>query len=169
MQPAYVATLGGITAGVAIVLLVLIKWWFKEKHRLTALIPFLLALAYGMLAILSAGTALSALGLGGWLILWGGNLAGYAGLVWGVGGHSPDVTRAHAIVLDDGGHAVVLLLTVVLIGLWKWAGKIPNAKIAAGIVAGVLLGLSGTLMGMAAVPLGTGANALGLAFTRMMA
>jgi hypothetical protein len=162
----YVVTLGGVAAGVAILILALIRWWFREKHKVSALLPFLLSLAYGMLIILSAGSALSLLGVGGWAVLWAGNLAGYAGLVWGVGGHSPTVTRQHAVALTDGGHVVVVLLTVVLIGLWVWAKKVPNGKIAFGITAGVCLGLSGTLAGIAAVPLGSGANLIGLGFTR---
>ncbi|MFC4034560.1 hypothetical protein ACFO3J_24230 [Streptomyces polygonati] len=162
----YAVSLGGVTVGAAILILFLLRWWFREKHRPAALVPFLLSLAYGMLIILSAGSALSLLGVGGWVVLWAGNLAGYAGLVYGVGGTSPSVTRHHAIALSEGGHVVVLLLTVVLVGLWVWAKKVPNGKIAAGISSGICLALSGTLAGIAAVPLGSGANLLGLGFTR---
>ena len=160
----HTVTLGGVAAGVGILILFLIRWWFREKHRLTALVPYLLSLGYGMLLILSGGGLLG--GLAG-ITLWGGSGIGDIALVWGVGGTTMDVTRARALVLSPGGHVIVLLLTLTLIGLWVWAGKIPNGKIAAGIITGILLGLSGTLAGLAAVPLGSGVNFLGLGFTRM--
>lgn len=167
MQLPYVITLGGVAVGASLLILLGIRWWFQEKHRLAALVPILLSFAYGQLVILSAGSALSALGFASWLLLWGGNLGGYAGLVWGVGGNSPNVTRAHQVVLTDGGHVIVLLVTVTLVGLWLWAGKIPNWKIAFAITAGILMGLSGSVAGASAVPLGSGVNLLGAGFTGM--
>lgn len=164
-MPNTLVTLGGVSVGVCILALFGIRWWFREKHRPAALIPFLLALAYGMLAALSAGTAWSALGAAAWVTLWAANVAGYAALVWGVGGHSPDVTRGHQLVLTNGGFVIVLLLTAVLIGLWKWARKVPNGEIGAGFAAGVCLALSGNVAGIAAVPLGSAVNLLGSGFT----
>jgi hypothetical protein len=158
-------TLGGAAAGFGILVMAAIRWWFREKHKPAAAVPFLLALAYGTLLILSGGGLLG--GLAG-ITLWGGNGLGDLALVYGVGGTTANVTRARQLVLTPGGHVVVLLFTLALIGLWKWAGKVPNGKIAAGIIAGVLLGLSGTYAGAAAVPLGSGADMLGLAFTRMI-
>jgi hypothetical protein len=99
------------------------RWFMREKKRLGALIPFVLSLLYGMLAALAALGAWPLLGAVTWLGLWAGNVVGYAGLVYGVGGNSPDVTRAQQIALTDGGYAVVLLLTLVLIGLLKWGPK----------------------------------------------
>lgn len=167
-MPYTAVTLGGVALGAALLLATAIRWWFAEKHRLGALVPYLLATAYGMLAVISAGTGWSLLGGAAWLTLWGGNGIGTAGLVWGVGGRSPDVTRGQQLVLTDGGHVAVLLLTVALVALWMWAPRIRNWKLATGAVTGVCLGLSGTIAGVAAVPLATGANLLGLPFTAMV-
>lgn len=164
-MPYTLVTLGGVAVGVSIIILFGIRWWFREKHRPAALIPFLLAQAYGMLAALSAGYAWSALGAAAWITLWAANVAGYAALVWGVGGQSSNVTRGAQIVLTSGGFVIVLLLTVVLIGLWKWATKVPNWKLAAGFASGVCLALSGNVAGVAAVPLGSAVNLLGSGFT----
>ncbi|WP_329315416.1 hypothetical protein [Streptomyces sp. NBC_01262] len=161
-----IVTLGGVTFGAAILIIVGMKWWFREKHRISALAPFLISLGYGMLLILSGG---GVLGWAAGLALWGGNGVGDLSLVWGVGGTTSNVTRARQLVLDPGGHVIVLLLTVVLVCLWAYAGKIPNKKIFMGIVCGICLGLSGTLAGYAAVPLGSGANLAGLAFTELLA
>jgi hypothetical protein len=161
----HVVTLGGVAVGAALLLAFLIRWWFEEKHKLSRLVPFALSLAYGMLLILSGGGLLG--GLAG-LALWGSSGVGDLALVWGVGGTTMDVTRARQLVLDPGGHVVVLLVTVVLVCLWQWARKVPNWKIAAGILCGICLALSGTLAGYAAVPLASGVNLLGLPFTDML-
>lgn len=160
-----IVSLGGVVVGIGIVLLVGIHWWHRGKRKPAALAPFLLSAAYGMLLILSAGGMLGT--LAGWT-LWSGNGLGNMALVYGVGGGTPDVTRTHQAALTDGGHAIVILVTLVLFALWKWAGKIRNGQIAAGIVAGICLGLSGTVAGSAAVPLASAANALGLGLTRML-
>lgn len=161
-----IVTLGGVTTGSAILLTYVIYWWFREKHHPRALAPFLLALAYGMLVILSGG------GILGWIAgrtLWGANGIGDHSLIWGVGGTSMNVTRARQIVLQPGGHVVVLLLTVVIISLWVFAKRLRSWKLAAGTIAGICLALSGTLAGAAAVPLGSSVNALGAIFTQGMA
>lgn len=163
-MPYMAINLGGVTAGVAVILWFAIRWWFAEKHRWTALVPFVLALAYGMLAALAAFGSASALGVAVWLNLWAANVAGYAGLVWGVGGNAPDVTRAGQLALTDGGYVIVLLLTVLLVALCKFASKVPTGKIVAGCFAGVAIALSGNVAGVAAIPLGSGANFLGVGF-----
>ncbi|MFB7288998.1 hypothetical protein [Actinacidiphila glaucinigra] len=168
MELPYMITLGGVAVGAAIVVATAIRWWFKEKHKLGRTVPFLLSLCYGFIVILSAGSGLSALGLASWLVLWTGNAVGYAALVWGVGGDDYNVTRTQPVFITSGGHVIVLLLTVVLISLWLWAGKVPNWKIGLGITAGILLGLSGSLAGQAAVPLASAVNMLGAGFTRMI-
>lgn len=160
-------SLGGVAIGVALLLAFLLRWWFQEKHKPARLIPFVLSVAYGMLLILSAG------GVTGWLsgmALWGSNGVGDLSLVYGVGGSTQDVTRARQLVLTPGGHVIVLLATVTLICLWKWAGgKVPHYKIAWGTLTGICLALSGTLAGAAAVPLGSAVNWLGTAFTGVFA
>lgn len=166
-MPYMAINLGGVTLGVGIIVLFAMRWVMREKKRLGALVPFVLALLYGMLAALAALGAWSVLGAVTWLGLWAGNVAGYAGLVWGVGGNAPDVSRAHQIVLTDGGYAIVFLLTIVLGGLLKWGPKQSKSKILLGCLAGILIALSGNVAGVAAVPLGSGANFAGTGFTGM--
>ncbi|MEV2203715.1 hypothetical protein AB0E11_27665 [Streptomyces fradiae] len=159
--------LGGVALGFAIVLAVLLRWAMKEKHRLAALVPFVLALLYGILAALAALSSWSLLGATTWVALWAGNVAGYAALVWGVGGESPDVTRAQQIVLTPGGHVIVLLLTVLMVALLRWGPAQHKGKLLWGVLSGILIALSGTIAGIAAVPLGSGVNLAGAAFTEM--
>ena len=164
-MPYMAINLGGVTLGVGIIVLFAMRWTMKEKKRLGALVPFVLALLYGMLAALAALGSVSALGGVTWLALWAGNVAGYATLVWGIGGNAPDVTRAQQLVLTDGGYAIVFLLTIVLLGLLKWGPGNSKSKILLGCLAGILIALSGNVAGVAAVPLGSGANFAGVAFT----
>lgn len=168
-MPYMAINLGGVTIGVAVVLVYLMRWILKEKRQPTALVPFVLALLYGMLAALAALGSVSVLGSITWVTLWAANVSGYAALVWGVGGTAPDVTRAQQLVLTPGGYAVVLLFTAVLIALWKWAPKVPNGKLAAGSFAGVAVALSGNVAGAAAVPLGSMVNLLGSWYTAAFA
>jgi hypothetical protein len=158
-------TLGGVAIGTGILVLTGIRWWFREKRQIAALTPFLLSAAYGMLAILTTGGILG--GAAG-IALWGANGLGDLSLVYGVGGTTSNVTRAHQVALAPGGYVIVFLLTLVIVGLWKWAGRIPTGKLFFGIIAGICLGLSGTVAGAAAVPLASGVNALGLGFTAIL-
>lgn len=164
-MPYMAINLGGVFLGVAIVLGYAMRWWLKENLRWAALVPFVLSLLYGMLAALAALGSWSALGITAWVALWAGNVAGYTALVWGIGGNAPDVTRAHQLALTDGGYVVVGLLTVVLLALLKWGPKQSKGKILLGALAGVLVALSGNVAGLAAVPLGSGANLAGAGFT----
>jgi hypothetical protein len=115
---------------------------------------------------MSAASSWSVVGAGAWAALWAGQLAGYAGLVYGVGGHDQNVTRGHQLVLTPGGYVVLLLVTVVLLALMKFSPKINKGKVVGGFIAGCCLGLTGTIAGAAAVPLASGANLLGAAFTQ---
>lgn len=161
-----VVSLGGTVVGLAIVILVGMRWWFRQKHRPAALVPFLLTYVYGTLAILSAGGLLGALA---GVTLWGSNGLGDLALVYGVGGGTPNVTRGPGqTALTDGGHGVVLLLTVVLFGLWKWAGKVSTSTLAFGAVSGICLGLNGAVAGVLAVPLASAVNLLGLSLTSLL-
>lgn len=164
-MPYMAINLGGVALGVGIILAFLLRWYLKEKRRWGSLVPFVLAVMYGMLAALAALGSLSALGLVTWLSLWAGNVVGYATLVWGIGGNAPDVTRAHQLVLTDGGYVIVFLLTIVMLCLLAWGPKQSKAKILLGCLAGILIALSGNVAGVAAIPLGSGANLAGLGFT----
>jgi len=166
-MPYMAINLGGVALGVGIDLMFALRWWFREKRRVGALVPYLLAKLYGMLAALAALGTWSALGAVTWLGLWAGNVAGYAGLVYGVGGQAPDVTRAHQLILTSGGYVIVFLLTLVMIALLKWGPKQSLWKLVFGALAGVLVALSGNVAGVAAIPLGSGANFAGSGFTGM--
>lgn len=164
-MPYTAISLGGIAVGFAIIVAFGIRWWFREGRSWTALIPFVFALLYGMIAALSAYNSVSALGAVTWLAIWAGNLSGYVGLVWGVGGTDRNVTRAVPIVLEDGGYVILFLLTVVFVCLLVWAKRIPRGKLVFGALSGALLALSGTIAGIAAIPLGSAVNAAGSFFT----
>ncbi|MFE0376245.1 hypothetical protein ACFW1M_11780 [Streptomyces inhibens] len=164
-MPYMAINLGGVALGVGLVLAFLIRWFLKEKRRWGALVPFVLSLLYGMLAALAALGAWSLLGVTTWVALWAGNLAGYVGLVWGVGGTAPDVTRAHPIALTPGGYVIVFLLTITLVALLKWGPKQSKTKLLWGALAGILMALSGNVAGVAAIPLGSGVNLAGSVFT----
>lgn len=167
-MPYMTISLAGLALGVGLILLTLIRWWFAEGGRWAALVPFVLAFLYGMLAALAALGSVSVLGGVTWVAVWAANLVGYAGLVWGVGGTAPDVTRGANLVLTPGGYVIVFLFTLVFIGLWKWASKVPNVKLGFGFVSGSCLALSGTVAGIAAVPLASAANMLGVGFTNAL-
>jgi len=164
-MPYMAINLGGVALGVGIILAFAMRWVMKEKKRLGALVPFVLSLLYGMLAALAALGAWSILGAVTWVGLWAGNVAGYAALVWGIGGDAPDITRAHQVILTDGGYVIVFLLTIVLGCLLKWGPKQSKSKIILGCLAGILIALSGNVAGVAAIPLGSGANFAGMGFT----
>ncbi len=164
-MPYMAINLGGVALGVGLDLLFLMRWWMKEKRRWGAIVPYVLAKLYGMLAALAALGAFSLLGGVTWLALWAGNVVGYAALVYGIGGNAPDVTRAHQLVLTDGGYVVVFLLTIVLVALLKWGPSQSKSKILLGCLAGILVALSGNVAGVAAIPLGSGVNLAGTGFT----
>ncbi|MFJ8081981.1 hypothetical protein ACIQ6Y_15355 [Streptomyces sp. NPDC096205] len=94
-------TYGGVTIGICLALATLVKWWPGLKplqkqplQYLGKLLPFLLAWAYGVLAILTVG------GLVGWIAdtaLWITNWLGDAALVWGVGGQAGQHTSSAPI------------------------------------------------------------------------
>ncbi|MEE1735955.1 hypothetical protein PUR49_05425 [Streptomyces sp. BE147] len=162
-------SLGGITLGTIIVVLVGVRWYKKGGggkgedgggRDWKQLLPFTIALAFGILAVLAAGPA-SALGLITRLGLWGGDSIGTLYLVYGVGGTSPDVTRAAPVILTPGGNGIFAIWVAVMIALFIWSKKLPRLQTLLGILAGVLLGLSQGIAGMAAVPLASAVNAAG--------
>lgn len=172
-------TLGGVLVGVVIISVHAVKWWRTDKgHEWQALVlPFAPLMAYGMLLILSAG---GILGGSAGVTLWGGNRVGKVALEEGVGGSDTDATRASNIVLEDGGHAVVIVMTAVWIA-WmvfspdsraagiKGAGIVRkifmvarhNLPLILPVIAGVCLGLSGGLAGLAAQGLAPAVDTLG--------
>lgn len=166
-----VVTLGCVTLGAIIIALTIQRWWKKGSggkgkgddagHRQwTQLLPFFLALCYGMLVVL-ASPGVSVLGTVSKLGLWGGNVLGYGYLVWGIGGTDTPVTRAHPVLLTPGGYAILGIWTALVIGQHMWSKRLPRLQSTLGTVAGILIGMSAGVAGVAAVPLASGVNILG--------
>jgi hypothetical protein len=158
-----VVTLGAVFTGFALLIVYGFYWWHREGHAVTALGSWLLAMAYGMLAILTTGSAL-------WVIagtaLWGSGGLGDLALVFGVGGTTGDVTASHTVALTSGGSFVVGLLTVVMACLLTFGRhRIPWLKTVGGMLAGICLALSSVVAGPAAVPLASAVNLLGSPIT----
>lgn len=160
-------TLGGVILGIGLIILRVGVWWPGVKalrkgslNHLGDLLPFVFSWCFGALLIMCAG------GIIGWAAdaaLWGGSWLGDASLVLGVGGQGgDDVTRrGPQQALTNGGHAVVLLMCFVVAVLIK-RGRVDTGHVWQGTVSGVLLGLSGSVLGQAAVPLASAVNAAGM-------
>jgi hypothetical protein len=157
-------TYGGVTVGLLILAHQITTWWPGSKKLRTdparqaaALLPFLLAWAYGCLAILGVG------GLIGWAARtarWISNWLGDAALVWGVGGQSGQRAGAVSYLpLTQTGGAIVLILTAVMVVLARKPRY--GSDIKRGAWCGICLGTSAGVAGFAAVPLATAANWLG--------
>jgi len=172
-------SLGGITLGTIILAMTVQRWWKKGSggrgkgddgsgsRDWKSLLPFVLALCFGILAVLAAGPA-SALGLITRFSLWSGDGIGTIYLVYGIGGNSPNVTRASQVVLTDGGYAMFAILTALMIGQHLWSKKLPKKQTLLGILAGILLGLSRGIAGIAAVPLASLVNVMGAWYAGMV-
>lgn len=147
-------TLGGVVVGLGLVLWDTSRWWADHpKKRLSLkslrkLAPTLLCVSYGTLLILSAGGLLGA--AADWS-LWGSNQIGEGLLVYGVGGTSPDVTRSNQLALTPGGHAVVILSTVVLVAVASRRGF--RWDFVRQTFAGISLGLAKSVAGLAGLVL----------------
>lgn len=162
----------GIAAATGIVIWFAIHWWLKEGHKPKKMISFVFALAYGMLATLTVlsntATQVSALGFATWLGTWVNGVAGYAGLVWGVGGSDQSVTRSAPVVLTPGGYVIIFFCGIILLAMIKFS-KVAKGKVLGGFVSGCGFGLSGAVAGAAAVPLASSVNILGAVFTGAVA
>lgn len=149
--PTYsIVTLGGVVVGLGLFLWDASRWWadHPKKHfglkSLRRLAPVLACNSYGALLILSAGGIIGA--VADWS-LWGTNQVGEVGLVYGVGGTSPNVTRTVHLALTPGGHAVVLLATVVFVAIASRRGF--RWDFIRQTLAGVSLGLAKSVAGIA--------------------
>lgn len=161
-------SLGGAVIGTIILLLVLQRWWLKGAkagkgedgggRSWKALLPFILGGLYGMLVILCAGGLVAVIA---GFALWGANGLGDMALIYGVGGQAPMVSRARQLALTNGGYAVVLICTALVVGAWKWSKKFPRKQVGLGILCGICLGLNTGIAGMMAVPLANMANLAG--------
>ncbi|MGW6598486.1 hypothetical protein [Streptomyces sp. NPDC055036] len=143
-----VVSLGGVTVGLSLLGWEIARWWPGRKKaikQLVRLVPFTLAALYGILLILSAG---GLLGLGADWSLWGGSEFGDAVLEYGIGSDAPTVTRTSNLVLSPGGHAFVIVATVVLVAVWTKRGGF-RWDLARAVLCGIHLGLSAGVAGIA--------------------
>ncbi|MEU6222257.1 hypothetical protein [Streptomyces sp. NPDC047042] len=153
MPPLDIATyglvsLGGVTTGLSLFAWDFTRWWTSHKKRLTlkalqALLPQILCLAYGALLVLSVGGIIGA--IADWS-LWGTNQVGRVVLIYGLGASTPNVTRSSQLALTPGGHAAVIIITVVTIAVctrrgfrWDYVRQ---------IFAGISLGLASNVAGI---------------------
>ncbi|MFJ6935705.1 hypothetical protein [Streptomyces sp. NPDC101132] len=157
-------TIGGVTVGLAILVRYLTLWWPGLKAlradplaHAAALLPFLIAWAYGVLAVLTVGGVIGwAFDTTVWISSWLGDVA----LVWGVGGEAGQSAAGSAYLpLTQTGSAVVLLLTVGIVTAAKTSRY--GADLKAGAWCGACLGTSAGVAGLAAVPLAQAVNAVG--------
>lgn len=175
-----VVSLGGVAVGLSIIVWTAVRWWktseADQREWQELVFPFLPLFAYGMLLILSAG---GVLGSTASVALWGSNEIGRVALEEGVGSADVDATRTNNIVLSEGGHMVVLLMTVAFVAYLVfseesrknrknqgWIKKIitvvrVNLVLIMPVVAGVCLGLSSGMAGWAAQGLGPAVDTLG--------
>ncbi|MGW0869927.1 hypothetical protein ACWD3Z_05475 [Streptomyces sp. NPDC002740] len=146
--PVYgLVSLGGVTAGLSLFAWDFTRWWTSHKKRfslkaLQALLPQMLCLSYGALLILSAGGIIG--GIADWS-LWGTNQVGDIVLVYGLGATTPTVTRASHLALTPGGHAAVIIITVVIIAVCSKRGF--RWDFVRQILAGIALGLASSIAG----------------------
>lgn len=151
-------TLGGVTTGLCILAWITVRWWKLDRPAWKPLLPYLGGVAYGMLLILAAGGLLGAVAD---VALWGANGLGDAALEYGVGGTSPEATRAKQIALSPGGGSVVIVMTVVMAATWRFSKKLPKKDLGLGMLTGICLGLSGGIAGIAAQALAPAVNSIG--------
>lgn len=157
-------TYGGVTVGICLLVHQLVTWWPGRRQLMkdplrhaSALAPFVLSWAYGVLTTLGVGglvglTAGGVLGLSNWL----GDLS----LVWGVGGQGEQLSaRTSFVHLSGPGVSVMLVLTVAMLAAVKRSAYASDLK--RGSWCGICLGTSAGVAGVAAVPLALTANWLG--------
>ncbi|MBK3563205.1 MULTISPECIES: hypothetical protein [unclassified Streptomyces] len=147
--PVYsMVSLGGVTVGLSLFAWDFTRWWTSHKKRLSikalsTLLPQLLCNAYGALLILSAGGIVG--GLADWS-LWGTNQVGDVVLVYGLGASTPNVTRSTHLALTPGGHAAIIIITVVIVAVCSKRGF--RWDFVRQILAGNSLGLASSIAGV---------------------
>jgi hypothetical protein len=153
-------TLGSFVVGTFLVVLNLGTWYpgwralrkTPAKHA-AKLAPFLCGYAYGALLMMVGG-------LLGWIAdvaLWGGSWLGDGALIWGVGGSRENVGSTALIALTNGGLAMVLLLTAVVVVFLR-KREDDRKAIWHGVWAGILTGTVRGWLGVLAVPLASAMN-----------
>lgn len=158
-----VATMGGVTVGLALLGRQAIKWYPGKKKLMSKplecagdLIPFVGGWVYGALATLSVA------GLIGWAfdtLLWVSNWLGDAAAWIGVGAEAGVSSQGTYLPLTSQGAYIVLLMTGVVLCVIKF--RRCGGEVKAGAWCGACLGTSAGVAGIFAVPLAQGANWLG--------
>ena len=147
--PVYgLVSLGGVTTGLSLLAWDFTRWWASHKKRLAIralrdLAPQILCLAYGALLVLSVGGIIGA--IADWS-LWGTNQVGRVVLVYGLGASTPNVTRSSHLALTPGGHAAVVIITVVIVAVCTKRGF--RWDFVRQILAGISLGLASSVAGV---------------------
>lgn len=147
--PVYgIVSLGGVTVGLSLFAWDFSRWFASHKKRLALkairqLLPQLLCMAYGALLILSAGGLIGA--AADWS-LWGTNMAGDVVLVYGLGAPTPNVTRTTQLALTPGGHAAIIIVTVVVVAVASRRGF--RWDYVRHILSGISLGLASSVAGI---------------------
>jgi hypothetical protein len=147
--PTYgLVSLGGVTTGLSLFAWDFTRWWTSHKKRLApkalaSLAPQILCMSYGALLILSVGGIIG--GAADWS-LWGTNTVGDIVLVYGFGATTPTVTRASHLALTPGGHAAVVVITVVILAVCSRRGF--RWDFVRQILAGLSLGLASSIAGV---------------------
>lgn len=158
------ATLGSFVLGLFLIVLNVGTWWPTRKQLTKdplgcalGIAPFLSGYCYGVLLLLCGGL----LGWFGDAILWGGGWLGDGALIWGVGGHRASVQNASVLALTNGGLAMVLVFTAIVVVVMRRREAVRSAM-RQGILAGILTGLVRGYLGLLAVPLASAANMSGI-------
>lgn len=159
-----VVTIGGVLVGLGLLIWQGIQWYpglkaLKNDPVAYAAdwLPFLFGWAYGALGVLTT------MGLIGWAFdaaLWAANWLGDAALWVGVGQAPGHTATGAPVQLSGTGSAIVLLLTVAVVGIIKF--RPSGAQVKRGVQCGLCLGTSAGVAGFAAGPLAMGANWLGM-------
>jgi hypothetical protein len=154
-----VVTLGGVTVGLILLMWQITDWWPGVKglrkapaRHAGALLPFLLAWAYGVLGVLTTN------GLIAWAFdtaLWASNWIGDAVAWIGVGARTGVTAAGATLPLTGTGSLLVLILTACMIAAVKKTG---SADLKRGVWCGLCLGTSSSVAGLAAVPLANAVN-----------
>jgi len=162
-------SLGGLTVGLGIMAWHIAQWWwakssgkrFRDKFKSSwrpLVLPTVPLASYGMLLILSTG---GVLGGAANFALWGSNHVGRVAIERGVGGDDVNTTRTTSLVLENPGHAVVLIMTVVVVAAIVFNKSARRSDLLLPVLAGICLGLSGGVAGWAAQGLGPAVDTLG--------
>lgn len=157
-----IVTMGGVVLGLFILIRWAIEWWPGVKvlrtgwqHAAASAAPFIFSWCFGALCVMTVG---GVIGMVADVTVWGGSWAGDMAGVVGVGAEAGQAAgRGGVQALTNGGKWMVLLIFAVWLGVRSRKGTDTSAM-HKGLLSGTLLGLSGSVLGKAAVPLASITN-----------